>query len=154
MPSVYTERVFGKGLFRLSGILILVILIQSCASTQYSLREPHKYMNTYNEVIEAVDNTFKSLRIEALEDERPGEDTYVIYFLPKSELIDERSRQQAATSVLTIRKIEERLVSVQIEEEDNNKALVRGDYERDKSVAKDVFNELRQRLSLKLKTQS
>ena len=125
--------------------LLGILFFQSCASTNYSLREPHYYNNSYDQVISAIEMVLKSENMVIMNAEYLDENTYKIYFFKKSGFIRERDFEAGHTAEILVKNLAEKRTSVEIEEQ-NDRALVRDDYRE--HLARDVFKGLREALVL------
>lgn len=125
-----------------------VLIFQSCASTGYSLREPHYYQNSYTQVIKAIEMVLDHENMVITNTEELDENTFKFYFFKRSNRIGEQDFEAGHTAEITVKKIALKRTTVRIEEE-NNRALVRDEYRE--HLAKDVFKGLKERLLLEEK---
>lgn len=125
--------------------LLAIMMFQACASTGYSLREPHYYNNSFDQVIKAIEMVLRDENMVIMNAENQGENAYKIYFFKKSGRIRERDFESGHTAEITVTKIAEKRTTVEIEEI-NDRALVRDDYRE--HLARDVFKGLREALVL------
>lgn len=125
-----------------------MLFLQSCASTGYSLREPHYYQNSYNQVIKAVEMVLPHENMVITNAKQFDKDTYKFYFYKKSNRIKEQDFEAGYTAEITIKKIAPKRTTVKIKEE-NTRALVNDQYRE--HLAKDVFKALKETLILEEK---
>lgn len=128
--------------------LFVAVLVMSCSSSRYSLREPHLYNNNFDEVLESINDVLLRERMSVSHAEYADDNTYVIHFFKKSALIDERNFEYGATSTMTIKNVDGGKTSIRIEEPKSN-ALVKTDYRE--NIAKDLFEELNKIFNLQPK---
>lgn len=126
----------------------ILFVISSCASSGYTLNEPHNYSNSFNQTIKAVEMVLKDQKMVVVDTENPNDKTYRIYFYKQSSRIDERDFETGHTAEITIRELSNTRTSIEIEEE-NNRALVRDEYRE--QIAKEVFRSLNKLLLLEEK---
>lgn len=117
----------------------MLLLITACSSTKYSLREPHRYNNDFDEVLNQLNDILIKERIGVINAEFEGDDTYVLHFFKKSAFIDERNFEYGATATMTIKRLGTGKTSIEIEEEKPD-ALVKPDYQE--QLAKNMFKAL------------
>lgn len=128
-------------LFMLCGILFF----QGCATSGYSLVEPHLYNNSYDQTVTVIQQVLKAENMVIMNAEELDEKTTKIYFFKKSNRIDEQDFETGHTAEIIIKKLGDRRTSVQIEET-RERALVRDEYRE--HLARDVFKGLRENLVL------
>lgn len=131
--------------------LIATFIIHACASTSYGLQEPHLYNNSFDQVLTTIEKVLQDEQMVIMNAEKlEGGDLYKIYFFKKSGRIDERNFETGHTAEINIRKVEDRITSVEIKEE-YDRALTRDEYRE--HLARDVFKGLEERLKLIPKNQ-
>lgn len=129
-------------------IISAALIITSCASSGYSLNEPHNYKNSYNQVIKGIEMILEDQKMVVTHAEKIDDKTYKIYFYKQASRIEERNFESGHTAEITVKKINDTRTSVEIEEV-RTRALVRDDYRE--QLAKEVFRGLNHLLVLEEK---
>ena len=123
-----------------------LLFIYSCASTGYSLKEPHLYNNSFDQVLTSVEKVLESEQMVITNTEKLEDGNfYRIFFFKKSGRINERYFERGHTAEINIRKVEDRIISVEIEEK-SDRSLANNEYRE--HLARDVFKGLKEQLKL------
>lgn len=138
------SKVLGFGKLIMLGI-IGMIAFQSCATTGYSLVEPHYYNNSFEQVIKGIEMVLRAENMVVTNDERLDDKTFKIYFFKKSARIDEQDFEAGHTAEITVKLVGPKKTSVHIKEQ-KTRALVRDDYRE--HLARDVFKGINEVLVL------
>lgn len=125
-----------------------LILFSACASTSYSVKEPHIYNNTFQETVDGVKQALQLAHMKAQDAKFLDNGDYYVRFLQSRYDLPERNEGAAFTADLTIRKLDDYRTEVKIVEEEQSN-FVPGEFK--KKLAKDVYRQLNEILDLKPK---
>ncbi|MEX0607795.1 MAG: hypothetical protein WD016_06645 [Balneolaceae bacterium] len=126
-------------------LLFITLLFPGCASTGYSLTEPHYYSNTFDEVVKSIDEVFELERLSKESANMIDDDTYQINFYK----VSSREYVSGANSYIIINIVDTSRTSIQIYEA-RGSGLGRNSHSG--NVMRDIYKALDNILSLQPKT--
>lgn len=131
--------------------IVCITLFSACASSSYSIREPHVYNNTFQETIDGVKQALQLAHMKAQEAKFLDNGDYYVRYLQSRYDLPERNEGAAFTADITIKKLDDYRTEVKIVEEEQSN-FVPGEFK--KKLAKDVYRQLNDILDLKPKNEA